>query len=203
MGGATWAFVAVAIVFAAACQRQAERPPHVNPTLGTLPAPTTTTNPYSPVPLVIDAEYVNRVLAGLDQATGDVTRIVVSARNIPQEVIDRLRTVYDSPLFLQIRLDGYSTELRDGLSVYRPNPGNRKTTVTELITIRRTCIFARVHRDSSAVSERADPRLATQWVALVPKAIDDPVPYNPTPWAYRYDGFERGLLQPEDPCNRP
>ena len=40
-------------------------PPRTNPTLATVPAPTTTTNPYA-VPAVIDAAYVNRVLAGLD-----------------------------------------------------------------------------------------------------------------------------------------
>jgi hypothetical protein len=38
-------------------------PPRTNPTLATVPAPTTTTNPYA-VPAVIDAAYVNRVLAG-------------------------------------------------------------------------------------------------------------------------------------------
>ena len=44
-------------------------PPRTNPTLATVPAPTTTTNPYA-VPAVIDAAYVNRVLAGLDAADG-------------------------------------------------------------------------------------------------------------------------------------
>ena len=43
----------------------------------TLPQATTTTDPYA-VPAVIDEAYVNRVLAGLDQAVGEVTRLVVS-----------------------------------------------------------------------------------------------------------------------------
>ena len=59
----------------------------------TVPQATTTTNPYA-VPPVIDEAYVNRVLAGLDQAVGDVIRLVVSSRTLSPEALDRLRTIY-------------------------------------------------------------------------------------------------------------
>src|SRR5205085_10070389 len=59
----------------------------------TVPVATTTTNPYA-VPEVIDEAYVNRVLAGLDAAVGDMLRLVVSARTIPPEALERLRALY-------------------------------------------------------------------------------------------------------------
>ncbi len=59
--------------------------------IGSVPQATTTTNPYA-VPEVIDEAYVNRVLAGLDQAYGDLTRLIVSTENIVPEAIDRLKT---------------------------------------------------------------------------------------------------------------
>ena len=49
---------------------------------------TTTTNPYA-VPPVIDAAYVNRVLAGLDAAVGDVVRMVVKTDPAPRDIVQR------------------------------------------------------------------------------------------------------------------
>lgn len=205
MGGATWAFVAVAVAFvvvAAACQRQGEAPPpHVNPALATLPAQTTTTNPYSPVPLVIDAEYVDRVLAGLDQALGDTLRIVVQARNIPQEVIDRVRNIHSGQRIVQLQLTGYQTALERGLRDFKPVPGNQQTLVAELLTVKRDCVYARVKRDYTAMSTHADPRFDTQGVAIRRRAEVDPLRYNPTPWELIYDGFTpQFTAPPEDPC---
>src|SRR3954447_16713594 len=57
------------------------------------PPTTTTTNPYA-IPTVIDAAYVNRVLAGLDAVNGEAVRLVVRSKTIPREAYDRLRAIY-------------------------------------------------------------------------------------------------------------
>lgn len=161
---------------------------------------TTTTNPYA-VPAVIDAAYVNRVLAGLDAAVGDVTRLVIRTRTIPREAYDRLSAIYANADFLQIKIDGYQRDIREGFSSYAPNPGNKVTTATQVLSARSTCIFVRVNRDYSGVGTTPLPQLDIQWVGL--RTLDssrDPNHYNPTSWAYIYDGFPRDRTQPTDPC---
>jgi len=168
--------------------------------VGTEPATTTTTNPYA-VPAVIDAAYVNRVLAGLDAVVGDAVRIVVATRNLPPEALDRLRAVYAEDERLQREIDGAQRDLRNGFANIRPNPGNKLTKVTELITATPACIFGRVRRDYSLVSTNTLPGLEDQWVGLKP--IDpsrDRNRYNPTPWVFVYDGFPKDRSRPPDPC---
>ena len=154
--------VVVAALLAGACGGKDEP---LGPT-ATVPQGTTTTNPYA-VPAVIDEAYVNRVLAGLDQAVGDVTRLVVLNRTLPPEAIDRLRVIYVDDGLLQLVVDTYEHDLLSGLEGVRPNPGNRRTTVTELLTVKPRCIFAKVHTDVSAVALRSGA-MVDQWVGLVP-----------------------------------
>jgi hypothetical protein len=187
--------VVTVVLFAGACGGNEEP---LGPT-ATVPQATTTTNPYA-VPAVIDETYVNRVLAGLDQAVGDVVRLVVSARTIPPEALQRLKAIYVGE-YLQLVVDLFQDDIFHDFAGYREAPGNKATTVTRLLTIKVACIFAQVHKDFSAVSLDPDPRLSTQWIALVP--IDpshDPNGYNPTGWAYSYDGFREDYSQPPDPC---
>lgn len=168
-------------------------------TVGTEPPRTTTTNPYA-VPAVIDVAYVNRVLAGLDSITGDVVRLVVASKTIPREGYDRLRSIYDTDDWLQLHIDIFQADLRKGLAGYQPNPGNAKTTVTQLITVKPACVFARVNRDFSKVGINSTTS-DTQWVALRPlKNVRDPQRYNQTSWAFAYDGFTETQKQPPDPC---
>ena len=165
----------------------------------TATVPTVPPDPYA-VPAVIDEAYVNRVLAGLDQASGDVTRLVVGARTIPPEAIERLRSIYVGD-FLQVRLDSFQGDLLADFKGYKDNPGNRRTTVARIIVATPACIFAQVNRDISDVSLNPDPRLSTQWVGLV--LIDpstDPLDYNPTPWGFKVDGLQRDYSQPANPC---
>ena len=173
-------------------------PPRTNPTLATVPPATTTTNPYA-VPAVIDAAYVNKVLAGLDGVVGDVLRIVQRANTIPPEAYDRLKAVYVDPVFLQIKIDGYQRDIRERFRSYRPNPGNKVSTVSRIISSRPTCIFVEVRRDYSAVG--VNGFIETQWVGLIKHDPSrDPNGYNPTPWAMTYDGFPSDRSQPPDPC---
>ena len=168
-------------------------------TVPTAPATTTTTDPYA-IPPVIDAAYVNRVLAGLDGITGDSVRLVVKTKTIPREVYDRLRAIYATDDWLQLQIDSFQGDLLKGLTGYRQEPGNAVTIATQLITIRPTCIFARVSRDYSAVTSNSTAP-DTQWIALRPLNGDrDPQRYNSTSWAFAYEGYTQSRSQPPDPC---
>jgi hypothetical protein len=165
----------------------------------TVPQATTTTDPYA-VPAVIDEAYVNRVLAGLDQAVGDVTRLVVSSRTIPREAVERLKALYVGRS-LQLSVDLYQDDIFNNFEGYRESPGNQATTLVRLIDVNPGCIFAQVNTDFSAVSLYPDPALSNAWVALVPlDDSQDPNGYNPTRWAFASEGFRKDLSQPENPC---
>lgn len=172
----------------------------VSNTVATEPAPTTTTNPYA-VPAVIDEAYVNRVLAGLDAAIGDVVRLVYSARTIPPDAVSRLRALYGNDQVLQLFLDGLQIDLRSGFRNYRPQIGNKSSVVTQLVSARPECIFAQVHRDYSAISTDTSAVVNPQWVALKPATTGTAsFDLNPTNWILTYDGFTRTRAQPENPC---
>ena len=84
---------------------------------------------------------------------------------------------------------------------YQPIPGNQKTLVSELISSNPSCIFARVQRDYSAIALKPNRALDVQWVILRP--LDpgrDPRNFNPTPWMYTYDGFQRDRTAPPNQC---
>ena len=112
-------------------------------TVGTGPPRTTTTDPFA-VPPVIDSAYLNRVLAGLDAAVGDVVRMIVRTKTIPREGYDRLRAVYGTDSLLQLKIDSLQRELRDGLPGYRlPEPGDKVSLVREILSAGGQCAFAR------------------------------------------------------------
>jgi hypothetical protein len=177
-----------------------------NPTVATDPprtttaaaSPTTTSNPYA-VPAVIDAAYINKVLAGLDAVTGDVLRLILQTSTIPPEAYDRLKAVYVDPVLLQLRIDSFQRDIRERFRGYRPDPGNRVSTVSRIVTTRPTCIFVQIRRDYSAVG--VSSRIDTEWVGLTKHdPLRDPSGYNKTLWAMSYDGFPPDRSQPPDPC---
>jgi hypothetical protein len=194
------ALAAALLAASAACSPSGADKAGPTATVRTEPERTTTTNPYA-VPAVIDAAYVNRVLAGLDAAIGDVTRLVLRTRSIPPEAYDRLKALFADPEFLQLMIDGFQQDIRENFRNYRADPGNDLTLVTELITAHSDCIFTRVRRDSTAVGVQPSPSLEVQWVALKPLDRNrDPNGFNPTPWAFVYDGFPPNHAQPKSPC---
>jgi hypothetical protein len=171
--------------------------PHAS--VPTAPAQTTTTNPYA-VPAVIDAAYVNRVLAALDAAVGDVVRMVVHANRLDPEVMDRLRALYDDEA-LRLQVQGLAQDSANHFEGARETPGDKRSTVLELITATPECLFAHVRRDYQAVAVNPDPRLADQWIALVRlQPTRDPNHYNLAGWSYVYDGFEEDQSIPKNPC---
>ena len=184
----------------AACSNSRAERATAGATVPTEPPRTTTTNPYA-VPPVIDAAYVNRVLAGLDAVMGDVTRALIRTKMITPDAYDRLRAIYANNNLLQLVVDVVEDDVRSGFRDYKPNPGNKTTTVSQVITSGPTCIFARVQRDFSAVSTGADA-VNPQWVGLKPlEQTRDPHGYNLTSWAMVYDGFTRDRSQPANPCS--
>ncbi len=189
----------VGLLLLAACSPGDE--PNAQPRGATVPtaAPTTTTtNPYA-VPPVIDAAYVNRVLAGLDAVFGDVLRTVIASRTIDSAAFERLKGLYADTAQFNIALAIIQDEGRRDFASYLPNPGENRTTVAELITVASSCVFMRVDRDSSAVAKQENPRFRNQWIAL--KRLDSPSLHNPTGWAYLYEGFDRNLQAPaKNPC---
>jgi hypothetical protein len=149
---------------------------------------------------VIDEAYVNRVLAGLDHAVGDVTRIIVANRAITSEAADRLAALYVGDA-LVLKLQGYQNDVLRNFAGYKSPPGNKLTNVTDLIAVRSDCIFTKVTRDVSALSLQPDPRLSTLWVNLRPlDRTHDPKGYNGVGWAYAYEGFNEDLTSPPNPC---
>jgi len=168
-------------------------------TVATEAPQTTTTNPYA-VPAVIDAAYVNRVLAGLDAVVGDVTRTVVRTKTVPPEDFDRLRAVYGTNELLQLIIDSVQSDLRRGLLGYRLEPGNRVSTVEKILSATPRCVFAQVRRDYQAVSVNPNT-VNPQWVGIQPgDANRDPAGYNSTQWSLIYDGFSQDRSMPTNPC---
>lgn len=169
-----------------ACADKPAEPEVPSATVQTAPATTATTNPYA-VPAVIDAAYVNRVLAGLDQIEGDVVRKLIAARTLTPENIAALRAINASDGTFQVTLDAYQYTLRTGLNGFLPNPGNARTVVLEILSTKGTCVYAKVDRDSSAVARNPSPSLRTLWVAL--RRLDPPPStLNPTGWGYVLNG---------------
>jgi hypothetical protein len=166
----------------------------------TATVPTVPPDPFA-VPPVIDEAYVNRVLAGLDQADGDVVRLVVATKTIPLEAIDRLKTLYVEDALLQFQVDLLQDALFVNFSGLKIPPGDTKTTVAKLISVRPTCIFAEVLSDAGDVAIRPNPDLNRQWFGIVPLDPDKQrLEYNRTSWAFIYKGFQRNLSAPSDPC---
>lgn len=144
------ALVAVVALAALAACRDDAQPRVPSATVPTAPATTTTTHPYA-VPAVIDAEYVNRVITGLDAIMGDATRLVVQTKTTSQEVFDRLRAVYANDADVDLRLKDYALQVSKGLPSARQQPGDKRTTVSELISNSSNCPYVRVDRDYSPV----------------------------------------------------
>jgi hypothetical protein len=170
-------------------------------TVPTLPPQTTTTNPYA-IPDVIDAAYVNRVLAGLDAAVGDIVRHLTRSKALPLDTPERLKGLYGNNDSLNIQFGLLQQYERFHLSELPPVPGDRKTSVDDLLFAQRSCIYAAVTRDYSPVVGRSQPS-RKEWVALRPlPSGGDPIGVNPTGWVYTYDGTSPDGQPPRtSPCS--
>ncbi len=186
-------------LLASACSSSKAGVAVARPTIATAVESTTTTNPYA-VPPVIDVAYVNRVLAALDAAMGDVVRIVARAGSLTPEAIDRVKAIYAGQI-VDSQLNDLIRDSAEGFPGLPSSPGNRRTTVIRLVSVRPKCLFVGVERDYSGMSIDAKAGADEQYVGLQPL---DPAQnlnsQNPTGWAIVYDGFQADRSQPPDPC---
>lgn len=168
-------------------------------TVPTAAGPTTTTDPYA-IPPVIDEAYVNRVLEALDAAVGDIFRIVVSTRDIPPELIDRLHAVYLDRDDMNLQLMSLQKDLRFGFDGIRPNPGNVRSTVAETIQVSPRCIYVRLNRDYSQISSKSSSEPSVEWIGLKPAEAGRNPNFNPTPWMVAVEGLRADGTAPPSPC---
>jgi hypothetical protein len=187
---------AVALVaIAAACSGDDEDAAPPPPSIAEQTLPPTTADPYA-VPPVIDVAYVTRVLAGLDQATGDIVRMLVRTRQLTPEALEQLDLVF-ADRALRDTTNGFVQDVVDEFSGYKETPGNTVTTVRELISSRADCIFAAVKRDYSAVAREPAATIANQYVAI---KRGDRSQLNPTGWILFYEAYTPRDVRPENPC---
>jgi len=149
-------------------------------------APTTTTvgaDPFA-IPEVIDAAYVNRVLAALYAVDGDITREILRTGTIGMHALSRLGAIYAEPQ-LSLEVEGLPTVLEGERSRFRDPPGDRRFDVRSLHKAGTGCVVALANLSLVEVAI-TPPTLAANeayLIALVPKKPQsDPEELNPTPW---------------------
>lgn len=201
---ASAALVAFALTVSVGCSGSGGNALGASAPVGTGPpttAATTAATHPSTVPPAFDIAEVSKVIAGLDAAVGDVTRLVVRTRTISEEALQRIEALYDGGWAMQIVLSGFQADMRQNFAGYGPNPGNKRSTVTKIISATPSCIFVRVERDYTGVSPGAFATADVQWVGLKPlDASRDPRGLNQTGWAFFYEGFPPDRSEPKDQC---
>ncbi|MGH9155509.1 MAG: hypothetical protein ACRD1K_06695 [Acidimicrobiales bacterium] len=148
-------------------------------------APTTaTTDPFA-VPAVIDAVYVNRVLAELYRIEGDVVRAVLGSRALDIQQTAGLRAVYNDPQY-QTELESLPELATADTSRFKAPPGNRQARVSLLVAAGPRCVVAATHSDFSDVV-RVPPTQPPDEVDLITlrptQEGADPARLNPTGWS--------------------
>lgn len=177
-----WVLVAaVAVVATGACRGGTEAP-----SAATVPdvGPTTTVAPDDwSVPAVIDAAYVERVLAELDRIDGEAARIIVAEGELVPAAVDRMRAIYGTDE-LNRRFAALGELIADDFAGMKIPPGNRRTTVEAIVDSSQDCLLVDVRRDLSAVAANPPdrPRLSRMLLhRSVPRF--DPHARNPTGWS--------------------
>jgi len=155
-------------------------------TIATDPAPTTATvgaDPFA-IPDVIDAAYVNRVLAALYAVDGDITREILRTRSAGPGVVEQLAAIYGEPQ-LTLEIDGLARFLREDPAKFRDPPGDRIVTVMEVVAASDQCVIA--VGDLSLAQVAPGPAVLgpgeRYLVSLAPRTSrPDEARYNPTPF---------------------
>jgi len=152
------------------------------------------------VPLVITADYVNAVFKVLNHLDGDVTRSLVADRKVTPQDGAILRAIYNDPLYQEeVKIAGET--LRSDMSVFRRPPGDRITTVENLVDTSPQCIFVATHSDYSQVAFHPTSSAISEFWMLTPKqAGADPNDTNPTPWALGFNASYKTLTSIPDQC---
>jgi hypothetical protein len=155
---------------------------HASPTTSTTVAP----NPDI-VPQVITADYVNAVFKVLNHLDGDVTRSLVADKSITPQDYAILRAIYNDPLYNEEVKIAQQSLQQDTSNVRKP-PGDRLTTVVELIDTSPTCLFVETRSTYDDVLIHPTPPAASEYWALKPKQPNaDSNQLDPTPWALAFN----------------
>ena len=149
----------------------------------TAPPTTGAADPVA-VPEVIDAAYVNRVLAALYKVDGDVTREILRTRDVTANAQLLLGAIFGEPQ-LTTELQALPAFLRQDPSQFKNPPGDRRVNVESLLRVRPTCLVATAQLDFADVIQ-TPTTLAPEEIFLVVLARRPAAEHsndrNPTPW---------------------
>ncbi len=155
------------------------------PTGAPIPTTTTTADPWA-VPAVIDATYLNRVLAELDHIDGDAYRDARAMKAVTPRYLELERSIRADDTEVALNTKIIRNAMAQDWRNVRPLPGDRHTAVIRMIPAPAPCVFAAVSvnlDDFTLKSVKYPP-----WsVALLPAP---PSNDNPTHWVLVEDGFE-------------
>ncbi|MGH9155461.1 MAG: hypothetical protein ACRD1K_06440 [Acidimicrobiales bacterium] len=156
----------------------------VPPTVSTGATTTVPVDPFA-IPEVIDAAYVNRVLAALYKIDGDLHREVLASGGVEVEVIQRLTSIYGEPQ-RNLELNALPSVLRDDPAIFRVPPGDRRVTVISIVTARSDCIitladlsYAEVLYTATTIGQQEFFMVVLRSRSTDGNALKD---FNPTPW---------------------
>lgn len=171
------------------------------PTEAPTSSTTTTTAVSYEVPAVIDAAYVEKVMAALDHVLGDAIRLMVRERGLSETFLDHLAAIYTEKE-LEFHQGLWAESFRQTLDERPPVPGDPLTRVQRVLRADRECVVVAVDRSFAAtltVPERKPPQ--QRYIALVPAVREqDRRGLNPTPWMMSFDGWMQDGGEPDAPC---
>jgi hypothetical protein len=148
------------------------------------------TDPYA-IPAVITPSYVDTVFAALNHVNGDAVRSLIAAGQLSDFVRQRLRAIYNDPLFA-VELKVFNAGLTLDRSNLRNPIGDRSTIVNTLVSASPTCIFVETSTNLSAVEIHSTGSAVSEyWELQHTQPGADPDRLNPTPWSFALnDAFE-------------
>lgn len=156
--------------------------PASSSTLETSTTPTTSADDYS-VPAVIDAKYVDRVLAALNHVDGDALRLAIKENNLTKEVTDRILAI-NTEGWANVPLSQYSSLQLNAWNGLPPDASDIVMTVKEVAVATPDCVISLV---SEGTRREPNRPVVEEYVVLV-KAdpARDPQQHNQTPWAFNF-----------------
>ena len=180
-----------------------DEPGSADPTVPTAASSTAAPAPdVSKIPETIDGAYLDAVLAALDEVDGQATRLIYAEKRFTPAAAEILNAIYsdeETDRQADARLSGLANDPQ--LSSIRPNPGNRRTIVTRIITATPACVWTEVERDHTLNSVTPGPP-RHEFIALRPiDRSNDPKGVNPTAWMITSEGFNADGSEPGNQCD--
>jgi len=149
---------------------------------------TATTAVSYDVPAVIDAVYVEKVMAALDHVEGEAVRRAAAQGRLDETFVRTLASIY-GPEAAELTQQVWSAVAGNGFKMLARYPKDPRTKVLRMIVSERSCILAEIERDFSQVFTKPDPPSPRRFLALTPLPVDrNPGGQNPTPWTISFDG---------------